>query len=84
MARRRVTRTRKNNNRITELYSSGQWRELNEVINDIKCERHCYYVHEGAGEPAKIHVVEKNGARYLRTDPDPHPGNNLSALHTRQ
>ena len=65
MARRRVTRTRGNNNGITALFSSGRWREQNEVINDIERERHSYYVREGDGKPAEIRVVERNGAKHL-------------------
>jgi hypothetical protein len=83
MADRRVTRTGKGEGGvITKLCNPGQYwspRHKSDAINDIERGWHTYYVNVGSSR-VNVHVVSKNGDKYLRTDRDGRGKNNLEEL----
>ena len=71
MANRQVTRTGKDRYRdITGL--CGPWGRAGkaEAIRDIEHRLHRYYVRDGYGRTADVHVVNGPTGKYLRTDPN--------------
>jgi hypothetical protein len=83
MSRRRVRSTGKGENQvITRLCNSWEtWspREKADAIRDIEIGLHSYYVNVG-GDEVDVHVVNMNGQKHLRTDPDGKGRNNLADL----
>lgn len=82
MADRRVTRTRKDNDRdILALCSETTWspRYKEDAIRDIEDHIHRYYVLV-SGDEVDIKVVQGFRGKYLRTDPDKTGRNNLDEL----
>ena len=79
MARRRVTRTEKDDRgSITAL--CGDWGKVSTplAIKQINDGLHTYYVEE---VPRKsVEVIPSANGRYLRTEPDGRPENNLDNL----
>jgi hypothetical protein len=84
MATRIVTRSRKDEDGdITALCNPGEYwspRLKNDVISDIESELYEYYTQAPGTDPAKVHVVEDGGRKYLRTSPDLSKHNNLDDL----
>jgi len=84
MADRAVLRTGKDRDGdITKLCNTGQFwspRSKQDVINDIECGTHRYYVPWTHSEKTWIRVVNNNGRKYLRTDRDHTTKNNLDDL----
>lgn len=84
MARRQVTRTRKDSDRDILALCNGSepWspRAKADAINDIDLKIHSYYVtHQD--RTVDVHVARAaTGARYLRTDWDSTTHNNLDDL----
>lgn len=83
MADRRVTHTGKGTNGvITRLCNPGEtWspRDKDDVVKDIDNGFHSYYV-DVRGNRVEVHVVNMNGSKHLRTDPDGKGKNNLEEL----
>lgn len=83
MADRQVKQTGKDaDGDITALCNAGEtWspRLRDDVIADIESGLHSYFVQE-AGSRASVQVVNGPTGKYLRTGPDPAPGNNLDNL----
>lgn len=50
------------------------------VINDIETNRYSYYVQQPNTKKADVHVVLEDGLKYIRTDWDCDPKNNLENL----
>lgn len=84
MARREVTRSGKDGRgNITALCNPGEvWspRSKSNAINDIDNGLHSYYVAWPGGRQTEIRVVDGPTGRYLRTDRDGTPKNNLDDL----
>ena len=51
-----------------------------EVINDIETKTHTYYVRWGSSGVTEIRVIDGPTGKYLRTDTDSTPKNNLDDL----
>lgn len=83
MADRRVTATGKDaDGDITKLCNGGEsWspRAKADAVRDIETKAHSYYV-DRAGHRTEVHVVERGGKKYLRTDADSSSRNNLDNL----
>ncbi len=84
MAQRPVTRTRKDDDGdITALCNPAQWwspRFKWDAIRDIESGSHSYYVPWNDGQNTPIRVVNGPKGKYLRTDRDSTPRNNLDDL----
>ncbi len=84
MARRKVTRSRKDQDGdITALCNSGEFwspRLKRDAISDIESGTHSYYVDVPGTGPVDIRVVNGSNGKYLRTDPDKTSRNNLDDL----
>ena len=84
MADRQVTHTGKDNDGdITALCNlSASWspRRKNDAISDIEDGLHTYYVMWPDGIRTEIRVVNGPTGKYLRTDKDSTPRNNLDEL----
>lgn len=84
MARRAVTRTRKDDDGdITALCNPGEWwspRAKRDAIHDIESGNHSYHVPWSDGKDTPIRVVNGTTGKYLRTDRDDTPRNNLDDL----
>ncbi|MGS2743587.1 DUF3892 domain-containing protein [Halomonas sp. LS-001] len=84
MADRRVTATGKNSDKdITKLCNSPEWwspRSKADAISDIELNIHTYYVTDGGGRRADIHVAGSGASKYLRTNADSSSSNNLDNL----
>jgi len=84
MSERTVTQTRKDSNRnITHLCKPGEnWspKKSSDVIYDIECKIHRYYVPKKSGGRTEIHVVNGSNGKHLRTNPDDIERNNLDEL----
>jgi hypothetical protein len=84
MADRAVTQTRKDSSGdITALCNPGQsWspRAKRDAIDDIERRIHTYYVPWSDGMRTEIRVVNGPTGKYLRTDRDNTPRNNLDDL----
>ena len=81
MANRRVTRTGKDRSRdITAL--CGSWGRTTKAtaISEIEAGWHAYYVQDGLGRIADVHVVNAVTGKYLRTDPNSSCSDNLNNL----
>lgn len=83
MAERHVTRSGKDRDGdITSLCNPGQsWspRQKHGAISDIDSKLHRYYTLDG-GKKTYVKVVEGPNGKYLRTDSDNTPRNNLDDL----
>ena len=83
MVERLVTRTGKDDDGdITALCNPGEYwspRYKNSAIGDIETGRHTYYV-QWQDRRTDIHVVDGPKGKYLRTDRDSTPRNNLDDL----
>jgi hypothetical protein len=83
MAYRKVTNTGKGEGKvITKLCNPGEYwspRMKDDAISDIENKLHTYYVSIG-GNRVDVHVVNMNGSKHLRTDPDGNGKNNLEEL----
>jgi hypothetical protein len=84
MADRQVTRSRKDNaGDILALCNPGKFwspRMKGDAIDDIESNRHSYFVNAPGAGRVGIHVVNGPNGKYLRTDPDRTPRNNLDDL----
>ena len=84
MADRRVTATGKDKDGdITKLCKTGEWWSpvgKATAINEIENGTHSYYVQDGSGNRADIHVVGSGTSKYLRTNADASSSNNLDNL----
>ena len=84
MARRQITRTRKNlDGDITALCDEGSsWspQSKSDAISDIERGIHQYFVRWNTGHETTIDVVNGPSGKYLRTDRDSTPRNNLDEL----
>lgn len=83
MARRKVTRSRKDQGNITALCKPNEhWspRLKQAAIQDIESDEHSYFVDVPGTGPVDIHVVQGQNGKYLRTDPDKTSRNNLGDL----
>ena len=84
MADRQVQQTRKDRDGdITALCNPGQlWspRSKADAINDIETRLHTYYVLWPGGVRTEVRVVNDPKGKYLRTDRDTTPRNNLDDL----
>jgi len=81
MADRRVTRTGKDTNgNITSL--CGSWGSVTTAtaIREIESGTNTYYVQDGYGRRADVHVVNGASGKYLRTDPNAICSDNLDNL----
>ncbi|MEQ8661852.1 MAG: alpha/beta fold hydrolase [Gammaproteobacteria bacterium] len=79
---RAVTASAKRDGRIMALCHPGEpWspRAAADAIRDIETGAHTYYVERDAPRTG-IHVVDGADGKYLRSDPDGVPANNLDAL----
>src|SRR4051794_32777524 len=83
MADRAVTQSRKSpDGRAIGLCNPAEaWspRRASDVIADIESKTHRYYV-DVNGSHTPIRVVNGRYGKYLRSDPDATPGNNLGQL----
>lgn len=59
--------------------NDGTIEEVKDVIDNIKNGDKYYYTLSG-GKKAKVEVYKRNGAKYIRTDPDETKANNLTNL----
>jgi hypothetical protein len=87
MSDRRVTCTGKDpNGDITSLGNPGEWwspRSKQDAIRDIETAAHTYYVIWPPGQTrTEVYVVPAATGKYLRTDRDSTPRNNLDDLPT--
>lgn len=84
MSRRRVTRSGKDRDGdITSLCNTGElWspRRKADAIQDIEAGIHSYYVLSQSGAEVNVLVRQRNGKKYLTTDPDKTTRNNLDDL----
>ncbi|MDA3832074.1 MAG: DUF3892 domain-containing protein [Spirochaetales bacterium] len=84
MSERKVTRTRKDKDGdILALCNPGDFwspRAKADAINDIESGTHSYYVPWSDGTRTPIKVVSVQNGKYLRTDKDSTPRNNLNDL----
>ena len=81
MARRRVTKTKKDDDRdITALCGSWGQRTSSDAISDIDNNYHSYYVQDSQYRTADVHVVDGPTRRYLRTDRNSSCSDNLNTL----
>lgn len=86
MARRQVTKTKKDpDGDILALCNPSEYlwspRYKNDAINDIESNNHSYYVIIGSSKEVDIRVVkDPYKGKYLRTDWDDTPRNNLRDL----
>lgn len=85
MTRRQVTHTGKDKDGdITRLCKPGEYwspRTKKDAIDDIESNQHSYYVRWWDGRETDVHVVKRSdGSKYLRTDRDTTPKNNLDDL----
>ena len=78
---RRVTRTGKDSDGdITAL--CGAWGRTSkaDAIREIEIRLYAYYVQDGYGRTADVHVVNGPTGKYLRTDPNSSCADNLDNL----
>lgn len=84
MAERAVTRSGKDNQGdITALCAPGSYwspRHKWDAISDIETGTHTYYVPWSDGRRTEVRVVNGATGKYLRTDRDNTPRNNLDDL----
>ena len=83
MAERPVTKTAKGpDGEITALCNDEAWwspRSRDDAINDIESGEHTYYVAWTYGQ-TEVRVAMNDTRKYLRTDKDSRPRNNLADL----
>lgn len=80
---REVTHTAKDDNKvITALCNPDEWGTVSkaEAIRQIDAEEFSYYVQWGWAKRTEISVVDGPDGKYLRTDRDSTPKNNLEDL----
>lgn len=84
MSNRQVTATGKDKDGdITRLCNSNSFwspRSKADAIHDIEMGLHRYFVRINYLDEVDIKVITRNGKKYLRTDPDKTPSNNLDNL----
>ena len=81
MADRRVTSTGKDSNKdITALCGSWGHTGKASAISEIENRLNTYYVQDGYGRRADVHVVNRSTGKYLRTDPNSSCSDNLDSL----
>ena len=84
MADRQVSATRKDNDGdiLALCNSAGYWspRSKADAINDIESGLHTYHVLWQGGRRTEVRVVNGRFGKYLRTDWDDTPRNNLDDL----
>ena len=83
MADRQVTATGKDRDGdITRLCNGGAWGSVTKAtaINEIDGRVHTYYVRQPGTARADVRVVNGVHGKYLRTDSDAAPQNNLDNL----
>jgi hypothetical protein len=66
-------------NRIDEVGGPGWKKDEDTVIGEIQNQGREYFVNVGGNE-VDVVVAERNGRKYLRTDPDQTTENNLLSL----
>ena len=84
MTDRQVTTTQKDEDGdILALCKPGEFwspRQKRDAIDDIEGDQHSYFVNVPGVGRADIHVVNGPNGKFLRTDPDRTPQNNLDEL----
>lgn len=81
MASRRVTKTGKDKDGdITKLCGPTWSASRAAAIRDIEFGYNSYYVQDGRGRTADVHVVNGPTGKYLRTDPNSSCSDNLDNL----
>ena len=81
MANRRVTKTGKDSDGdITAVCGAWGRTASADAISDIENDDHSYYVQDGRGRTADVHVVNRATGKYLRTDPNSDCSDNLDNL----